>query len=84
MLSTAQAAALAGTTRYTVEREIRRGNLAAEKIGRTWVIDPAEAKRWAAQFEPYAGLHRRQPQAASEPPDEDPNRAAIRKLPPMR
>jgi excisionase family DNA binding protein len=84
MLSTAQAAELASTTRYTVEREIRRGNLAAEKIGRTWVIEPAEAKRWAAQFKPYAGLHRDRREAASTEPAEDPCRAAIRKLPPMR
>lgn len=84
MLSTGQAAELAGTTRYTVEREIRRGNLAAEKIGRTWVIEPAEARRWAAQFKPYAGLHRDRREAAAEASAEDPNRAAIRKLPPMR
>jgi excisionase family DNA binding protein len=56
MLSTTQVAQLAGTTRFTVEREIGRGNLAAEKVGRTWVIDPDEAKRWAAGFKPYAGL----------------------------
>jgi excisionase family DNA binding protein len=56
MLSTTQVAELAGTTRYTVEREIRRGNLGAEKVGRTWVIDPPEAERWAKSFRPYAGL----------------------------
>lgn len=58
MLSTAQVAALTSppTTRHTVEREIHRGHLQAEKIGRTWVVDPAEAQRWAAQFRPYAGL----------------------------
>lgn len=58
VLSTTQAASLASTTRHTVEREIRRGNLHAEKIGRTWAIDPAEASRWAAQYTPYAGLKR--------------------------
>lgn len=58
MLSTAQVAELAHTTRHTVEREIHRGNLAAEKIGRTWVIEQAEAERWAAQFTPYAGLRK--------------------------
>jgi len=50
---------MAKTTRYTVAREIERENLKAEKIGRTWVIDVAEAKRWAAQFRPYAGLRKR-------------------------
>jgi hypothetical protein len=50
---------MAETTRYTVEREIKRENLKAEKIGRTWVIDVAEAERWAAQFRPYAGLRKR-------------------------
>lgn len=49
---------MARTTRHTVEREIARGNLAAEKIGRTWVIEQAEADRWAAQFQPYASLRR--------------------------
>jgi len=49
---------MASTTRHTVEREIRRGNLHAEKIGRTWVIEAAEAESWAAQFRPYAGLRK--------------------------
>ena len=50
---------MAGTTRYTVEREIGRGNLRAEKAGRQWVIEQAEAERWVAQFTPYAGLRER-------------------------
>jgi excisionase family DNA binding protein len=58
MMSTTQVAELASTTRFTVEREIRRGNLHGQKIGRTWVIDQAEAERWAAQFTPYAGLRK--------------------------
>jgi excisionase family DNA binding protein len=62
MLSTTQVAELASTTRFTVEREIRRGNLAAEKVGRVWVIDPAEADRWAASFAPYAGLRKDDPE----------------------
>ena len=61
MLTTTEVAALADTTRYTVEREIHRGNLAAEKFGRAWAIETDEAKRWAAQFRPYAGLRRRSP-----------------------
>lgn len=58
VLTTTEVARLAATTRHTVEREIKRGNLRAEKTGRTWGIDPAEAERWAAQFQPYAGLKR--------------------------
>lgn len=58
MMSTTEVAELASTTRFTVEREIRRGNLQGQKIGRTWVIDQAEAERWAAQFTPYAGLRK--------------------------
>ena len=56
MLTTTKVAAMAGTTRHTVEREIRRGNLKAGKFGRNWAIELAEAERWAAQFRPYAGL----------------------------
>ncbi|MGH3229172.1 MAG: hypothetical protein ACRDOA_11425 [Streptosporangiaceae bacterium] len=58
MLSTAHVAAMAQTSQDTVEREIERGNLAADKVGRTWVIEAAEAERWAAQFRPYAGLRK--------------------------
>ena len=56
MLTTTELAAKANTTRHTVEREIKRGNLAAEKFGGVWLIVDAEAERWAAQFQPYAGL----------------------------
>jgi excisionase family DNA binding protein len=55
-MTTTQAAVLAGTTRFTVEREIKRGHLAAQRTGRIWSIDRAEAERWAASFVPYAGL----------------------------
>jgi excisionase family DNA binding protein len=58
VLSTTEVAAKADTTRHTVEREIARGNLQAEKVGRTWVINPAEAERWAAQFKPYSALRK--------------------------
>lgn len=58
MLTTTEVAALADTTRHTVEREIRRGNLKAEKFGRWWTIEPDEAQRWAAQFQPYAALRK--------------------------
>jgi hypothetical protein len=49
---------MAKTTRHTVEREIGRGNLKAEKVGGRWVIDPAEAERWAVQFRPYSALRK--------------------------
>ena len=55
VLSTTQATSLASTTRHTVEQEIKRGNLTAKKAGHTWVIDDAEAERWAAQFRPHEG-----------------------------
>jgi excisionase family DNA binding protein len=58
VLTTTQVATLANTTRYTVEREIERGNLAAQKIGRQWAITPDEAQRWATQFKPYASLRK--------------------------
>lgn len=57
-LTTSQVAALAGTTRHTVEREIKRGNLTAERIGRQWAVSEREAARWAQAFIPYAGLRK--------------------------
>lgn len=56
MLSTTEVAKLAGTARSTVEREIHRGNLRAEKAGRVWIVEQAEAQRWAAAFQPYSSL----------------------------
>lgn len=55
MRTTSEVATLTSppTTRYTVEREIRRGNLTAEKIGGRWFIEPGEAERWAQAFRPY-------------------------------
>lgn len=64
MLSTTKVAGMANTTRYTVEREIERGNLTAEKVGRTWVIQQDEADRWAACFRPYAALRGKRPAGA--------------------
>lgn len=58
MLTTSQVAAKAGTTRYTVEREIKRGHLQAQRLGRQWAINEADADQWAAQFQPYAGLRK--------------------------
>ena len=61
MLSTTEVAKLAGTARSTVEREIHRGNLTAEKAGRVWVVADDEAQRWAGAFQAYASL--REPRA---------------------
>jgi hypothetical protein len=54
-LTTSEVAAMTvpPTTRFTVEREIRRRNLTAEKAGGRWLIEPDEAKRWAKDFVPY-------------------------------
>lgn len=54
-LSTPQVAGMAGVSRTTVDREIQEGHLTAEKVGRIWVVDRAEAERWAAEFRPYTG-----------------------------
>jgi excisionase family DNA binding protein len=54
VLTTTEVAAMAKTSRFTVAREIHRGNLAAEKVGNRWAIMEAEAERWAAQYQPYA------------------------------
>lgn len=84
MLSTSEAAALAGTSRFTVEREIRRGNLEAEKVSGRWLIAEAEAKRWAASYVPFREQHERHetPRTPTAPATDA--RSAIRKLPPMR
>ena len=58
VLTTKEVAELAGTSRFTVEREIGRGHLKAEKTGRIWSIHPDEAKRWAASFVRHAGLRK--------------------------
>lgn len=49
---------MAETTRHTVEREIKRGNLTAEMIGGRWLIESSEAQRWAVQFRPYSSLRK--------------------------
>lgn len=58
-LSPKQVAALRKVSLDTVEREIHRGNLPAVKVAGRWQIEPADADKWAAAFERYAGL--RQP-----------------------
>jgi excisionase family DNA binding protein len=54
VLTTTEVAAKASVSRHTVEREIHRGNLRAEKIGNRWAVDDTEAERWTAQFRRYA------------------------------
>ena len=48
-------------SRHTVLREIRREKLAADKGGGRWLVEPAEAERWAKTFRSYQGL--RKPEA---------------------
>jgi excisionase family DNA binding protein len=54
MLSTTQVGDLAGCSRFTVERACRDGKLTAAKVGRNWVIEDAEGKRWADEYRPHA------------------------------
>lgn len=61
VMTTADAAKLARTTPRTVEREIGRGNLEAQKIGGIWLIADEEGRRWAGQFKPYASLRKDAP-----------------------
>lgn len=67
MLFTTDVAAMASTSRHTVEREIQRGNLAAVKKHGRWLIDDAEAERWAAGYQPYAAQRQRGCQAPVQP-----------------
>lgn len=46
------------TSRHTVERAIKSGKLAAERVGAQWIVDQREAERWAGQFRLYAGLRK--------------------------
>ena len=67
MLFTTDVAAMASTSRHTVEREIGRGNLAAVKKHGRWLIEDAEAERWAAGYQPYAAQRQRGRQARQHP-----------------
>jgi hypothetical protein len=69
-------------TRFTVEREIRRGNLTAEKVSGRWLIAEAEAERWAAGFVPYR--EQRERGLDVQPETKTDTRGIIRGLPPMR
>lgn len=66
MLTTAELAAKVGASRYTVFREIQRGNLKAELKGGVWLIADEEAERWAATYRPYANQRDRH----TDPPAE--------------
>jgi hypothetical protein len=52
MLTTTEVGKMADppVSRFTVEREIHRENLDAEKVGGRWLVEHDEAKRWAAEF----------------------------------
>lgn len=60
-LGTAEVAAMPDkpVSRRTVEREIARGNLKATQSGGRLFIDPAEARKWAAQYLPWREQHER-------------------------
>jgi predicted site-specific integrase-resolvase len=66
VLTTTQLAEKAKISRYTVEREIRRGNLKAEKLSGRWIVADDEAERWAAQFKTYAEQRDRPQRAADD------------------
>ncbi len=63
MLSAPSLAALAGCSRFTVERACRDKKIKAEKFGRNWMIEDDEGQRWAEQYRPHA----RTPKTASGP-----------------
>ncbi len=59
---------MVSTSRHTVEREIHRGNLAGVKKHGRWLIEDAEAERWAAGFRPYAAQRQRGRETQPPPP----------------
>jgi IS30 family transposase len=65
VLTATELAEKANVSRYTVEREIRRGNLAAEKKSGRWFVGDEEAERWTAQFKPYAEQRNRSKRPAA-------------------
>jgi hypothetical protein len=50
-------------SRFTIMREIERGNLAAQKGGGRWLVERGEALRWAASYRPYQSLRKSGPPA---------------------
>jgi len=63
MLSAPRLAAIAGCSRFTVERACREKKIKAEKVGRNWVIEDDEGHQWAQQYR----RHARGPKTASGP-----------------
>lgn len=67
LLTVRQVAEMAGVSRMTVFREIERGNLPAERVGRDMIIDLADAEVWRASFVKYREQRERpRRRAASE------------------
>jgi excisionase family DNA binding protein len=54
VLSSTEVAGLAGCSRFTVERACRNKTLEGKKVGRNWIIEDDEGKRWAEQYRPHA------------------------------
>ena len=46
LLSTQQAAGIIGITREAVWQAIKRGDIAAQRVGRAWVIPEEEARNY--------------------------------------
>lgn len=67
MLSTTQVGDLAGCSRFTVERACRDEEIAAKKVGRNWVIEDEEGRRWAGQYRPHARTGRTGKKASAAP-----------------
>jgi excisionase family DNA binding protein len=44
-----EAAALLGVTAANLRAAIKRGSLAARKLGRDWIVDPAEVERYGRE-----------------------------------
>jgi excisionase family DNA binding protein len=44
-----EAAAILGVTAANLRAAIKRGSLAARKVGRDWVVDPGEVDRYARE-----------------------------------
>ncbi|MEL6404257.1 MAG: helix-turn-helix domain-containing protein [Chloroflexota bacterium] len=52
LLSASDAAEIADCHQDTIRRAIETGNLAAQKVGRTWVIDQSALDKWVENGKP--------------------------------
>jgi excisionase family DNA binding protein len=48
-MTLSEAAALLGVTAANLRAAIKRGSLAARKLGRDWIVDPAEVERYGRE-----------------------------------